>query len=145
MRDVEMQIAPGCFQANMPENVMNMADATPIESAPAQSPRFRPLVNLALIYLCCLGAVVIVYHRAPITFFRAETGSWILIAHSSPEAQSKLVREFWTTSSLGHYIPLAFTAEFIFTKWADTGSWLWRARQQGAVALVAAAFFIVVV
>src|SRR6185312_6934463 len=106
--------------------------------------RFRPLMNLALIYLCCLAAVVVVYRKAPITFFRAETGHWLLIAHSPPEAQSKLVREFWTTSSHGHYTPLAFTAEFFFTKWADTGSWLWRSRQQGSVALVAAAFLVVV-
>lgn len=123
---------------------MNTPEALSIQAASARPPEFRRLINLALIYLCCLAAVVIVYRKAPITSFRAETGDWLLIAHSSTEAQNKLVREFWTTSSHGHYTPLAFTAEFFFTKWADTGSWLWRARQQGAVALAAAAFFIVV-
>jgi hypothetical protein len=110
---------------------------------PLWSVRSR-LVNLALICICCLAAVIIVYRMAPITFFRAETGHWLLVAHTSSEAQNQMVREFWTTSSHGHYTPLAFTAEFFFTKWADTGSWLWRIRQQGAVALVAAVFFIVV-
>jgi hypothetical protein len=123
---------------------MNMPDALSTQAVSAQPPRFRRLISVALIYLCCLAAVVIVYRKAPITFFRAETGDWLLVAHGSAEAQNKLVREFWTTSSHGHYTPLAFTAEFFFTKWADTGSWLWRARQQGAVALVAAAFFVVV-
>ena len=106
------------------------------------APKFHRLISLALIYICCLAAVAVVYRKAPITFFRAETGHWLVVAHTSAEAQNQLVREFWTTSSHGHYTPLAFTAEFFFTKWADTGSWLWRARQHGAVALVAAGVFI---
>lgn len=123
---------------------MNTGAAASSQTLSARRPRFRRLINLALIYLCCLAAVVVVYRKAPITFFRAETGHWLLIAHGPPEAQNILVREFWTTSSHGHYTPLAFTAEFFFTKLADTGSWLWRARQQGSVALVAAVFFVVV-
>src|SRR5947207_15130811 len=109
---------------------MNTPDVLSPRAASVRPPRFRRLISVALIYLCCLAAVVIVYRKAPITFFRAETGDWLLAAHSSTETQNKLVREFWTTSSHGHYTPLAFTAEFFFTKLADTGSWLCRARQQ---------------
>ena len=97
-----------------------------------------------LIYFFCLLAVTIVYHKTPITFFRTETGEWLRLAHSPPGSQHEVLREFWTTSSHGHYTPLAFSAEFLFTKWADTKSLPWQARQLAVLALLAAAFFVVV-
>lgn len=97
-----------------------------------------------LIYCLCLVALTIVYHKTPITFFRTETGEWLRLAHGPVAPQQELLRGFWTSSSHGHYTPLAFSSEFLFTKWANTDSLRWRARQVSVLALLAAIFFVVV-
>ncbi|HXA10227.1 MAG TPA: hypothetical protein VNW28_09605, partial [Chthoniobacterales bacterium] len=79
------------------------------------------------------------YHDTNITFLRADSGYYQILAHSSPAKQKQNIRRFWRQSVAGHYTPLAFSAEFFFTKLAGTRAAVWRCRQIGAVALVGAA------
>ena len=81
------------------------------------------------------------YHDTDITFLRADSGYYQMLAHLPQTEQKQIIRRFWTTSADGHYTPLAFSAEFFFTKFAGTREVIWRCRQIGAVALVGAALF----
>ena len=78
--------------------------------------------------LCYLG--IFVLHRAMNPeMLRSEAGYYQRVAHASAAEQQSLLRDFWKTSSHGHYTPAAFTAEFYLTKYAGLRPDIWRARQ----------------
>ena len=85
------------------------------------------------------------YYDTNITFLRADSGYYQMLAHLPQAQQKQTIRRFWRTSADGHYTPVAFSAEFFFTKFAGTREGIWRCRQIGAVALVGAALFCLLV
>ena len=109
--------------------------------APLRSIPPAALRKFALVYLACLIAAGALYHDTDITFLRADSGYYQMLTHLPQTEQKQIIRRFWTASADGHYTPLAFSAEFFFTKFAGTREVIWRCRQIGAVALVGAALF----
>ena len=89
----------------------------------------RFLVALALMYL--------VYGRAHMLFFRAESG-WLLIEKQRGWAGLlDWTRFVLTTSYSGHYTPLFFVPEILWTFVCGTSEAWWRLRQMAAMAVVA--------
>ena len=116
-------------------------------AAALASPTIFPaaLLRFALIYVASLIAVGTLYYHTHITFLRADSGYYQLLAHLRGAQQKAALRQFWLTSVSGHYTPLAFSAEFFFTKFAGTREAIWRCRQISAVALIGAALFCLLV
>jgi hypothetical protein len=85
--------------------------------------------KVALLLALSFLATVALHWKMQPAVLRAETAYYQLIAHISPRHEHTLLRGFWIYSSHGHYTPLAFTAEFFFTKYADLHPNRWRARQ----------------
>jgi hypothetical protein len=83
------------------------------------------LRRFALIYVASLIAVGTLYYHTNITFLRADSGYYQLLAHLRGAQQKAALRQFWLTSVSGHYTPLAFSAEFFFTKFAGTREAIW--------------------
>jgi hypothetical protein len=98
--------------------------------------------RVLIVFLVALALVAIVYRRVPINFFRAESGTFLSLSHSSAEIQQQRVKIFFTTSYGGHYTPLAFLAEFQCAKIAGPARWFWRWRQLFVLALVGAGLFV---
>lgn len=104
--------------------------------------RRRRWLEIGLLVFASFAVIFVSYKQLNVELLHAESGFFQVIAHSPREAQADFFRSFWTTSSHGHYTPLAFSAEFFFTKWAGMhGSW-WRNRQLALGVCVAAAFFL---
>jgi hypothetical protein len=103
----------------------------------------RPAIRGAVVYLACLLATVAMYHGTNITFLRADSGYFQMLAHESPKKQKRTIRHFWHDSVDGHYTPLAFIAELRFTRFAGTRASVWRWRQMLVVAAIIAALYIV--
>src|SRR5437764_11508651 len=100
--------------------------------------------EFGLLVLASFAVIFVSYKQLKVELLRAESGFSQMIAHSPPETQANFLRSFWTTSSHGHYTPLAFSAEFFFTKWAGMrGSW-WRNRQLALGVWVTMALFLFV-
>jgi hypothetical protein len=89
----------------------------------------RRWLEIGLLVFASFAVIFVSYKQLKIELLHAESGFFQVIAHSPREAQASLIRSFWTTSSHGHYTPLAFSAEFFFTKWAGMRSSGWRNRQ----------------
>ena len=98
--------------------------------------------KIGLIFLGCLLAVIATYRHTNMKLLRAENGAFQRFAHDPPEQRRQLIRLFWTTQNHSHYIPIAFTSEFEFTRLAGMRVWLWRSRQVAALALVATLMFL---
>jgi len=95
---------------------------------PALKPHRRgiePAIILALSFV----AIIALHGKMQPTVLGAEIGYYQVIAHTSPRHERTLLRGFWTTSSHGHYTPLAFTAEFLFAKHVGLRPNWWRNRQ----------------
>lgn len=103
---------------------------------------FRAYARFVLIFCCCLGAAIAGFGRINMKLLRAESGVYQRFAHDSQEQQHQLLRTFWTMQNHSHYIPIAFTNEFEFTRVAGMRNWLWRSRQIAALALVATLTFL---
>ena len=110
--------------------------------------KFKPRMKLpayakiGLIFLGCLLAVIATYRHTNMKLLMTENGAFQRFAHESPEQQLQLIRIFWTTQNHSHYIPIAFTSEFEFTRLAGMRVWLWRSRQIAALALAATLMFL---
>ena len=122
-----------------------MLTQEPLCPAASQSALPASLRKFALIYFASFVAVWALYHDTNITFLRADSGYYQMLAHLSHAQQEQTIRGFWRTSADGHYTPLAFSAEFLFTKFAGTREAIWRCRQLSTVALVGAALFCLLV
>ena len=91
--------------------------------------RRRRCLEIGLLVVASFAVIFVSYKRLNVEILRAESGLFQMVVHSPRETQVDFFRSFWTTSFHGHYTPLAFSAEFFFTKWAGMrGSW-WRNRQ----------------
>lgn len=88
-----------------------------------------------------LLCVAVVYHRAPMNLFRAESGLYLILSHADAQTQRGMERQFLRYSYFGHYTPLGFLAEFEFAEVAGTDGNIWRARQLAVLAIVGAAVF----
>jgi hypothetical protein len=102
-------------------------------------------LRFAFVYVASLIAVGTLYYDTNITFLRADSGYYQLLAHLPGAQQKAALRQFWLASASGHYTPLAFSAEFFFTKFAGTDEAIWRCRQISSLALVGAALFCLLV
>ena len=103
--------------------------------------RQRRWLQIGLLVLASFAVIFVSYKRLNVEILRAESGLFQMVAHSPRETQVDFFRSFWTTSFHGHYTPLAFSAEFFFTKWAGMrGSW-WRNRQLALGVGLAVALF----
>jgi hypothetical protein len=106
--------------------------------------RRRRWLEIGLLVFASFAVIFVSYKQLNVELLHAESGFFQVIAHSPREAQAGFFRSFWTTSSHGHYTPLAFSAEFFFTKWAGMhGSW-WRNRQLVLGVCVTVALFLFV-
>jgi hypothetical protein len=85
------------------------------------------------------------YYHTNITFLRADSGYYQMLGHLPHAQQKQSLQRFWLTSADGHYTPLAFSAEFFFTKFAGTREAIWHCRQISVMALVGAAVFCLLV
>ena len=104
--------------------------------------RQRRWLQIGLLVLASFAVIFVSYKRLNVEILRAESGLFQMVAHSPRETQVDFFRSFWTTSSHGHYTPLAFSAEFFFTKWAGMrGSW-WRNRQLALGVCMTVALFL---
>jgi len=97
----------------------------------------RALFIFAITFLL----VLLVYRRAPMNFFRAESGWYLSNSHADAETQRKFKADFFSRSYAGHYTPFAFLAEFGTAKAFGTNGTLWRLRQLVAVAAIGALLF----
>src|SRR5207237_1150255 len=91
-------------------NVLNYGESVTMVTSPepALKPHRRgiePAIILALSFV----AIIALHGKMQPTVLGAETGYYQVIAHTSPRHERTLLRGFWTTSSHGHYTPLAFT------------------------------------
>jgi len=104
----------------------------------------RRWLQIGLLVLASFVVIFVSYKQLNVELLRAESGFFQMVAHSPRETQANFFRSFWTTSSHGHYTPLAFSAEFFFTKWAGMrGSW-WRNRQLALGVCMTLALFLFV-
>jgi hypothetical protein len=95
---------------------------------PALEPHRRP-VEAAVVLALSFVAIFALHGKMQPAILRAETGYYQIIAHTSSRRERTMLRGFWTTSSHGHYTPLAFSAEFLFAKHVGLRPNWWRARQ----------------
>ncbi len=107
---------------------------------PALKPHRRG-IEAAIILALSFVAIIALHGKMQPTVLGAETGYYQVIAHTSPRHERTLLRGFWTTSSHGHYTPLAFTAEFLFAKHVGLRPNWWRNRQLFLGALLIFVFF----
>ena len=107
---------------------------------PALKPHRRG-IEAAIILALSFVAIIALHGKMQPAVLRAETGYYQVIAHTSPRHERTLLRGFWTTSSHGHYTPLAFTAEFLFAKYVGLRPNWWRNRQLFLGALLIVVFF----
>jgi len=98
-------------------------------------------IEAAIILALSFVAIIALHGKMQPTVLGAETGYYQVIAHTSPRHERTLLRGFWTTSSHGHYTPLAFTAEFLFAKHVGLRPNWWRNRQLFLGALLIFVFF----
>lgn len=103
---------------------------------------FAKYLTVALIFCCCVLAAMAGFGRTNMKLLQAESGVYQRFAHASKEQKAQLLRTFWTMQNHGHYIPIAFTNEFEFTRLAGMHSWPWRSRQIAALALAATLTFL---
>lgn len=108
-----------------------------VESVRTRSRWWEPIG----IFVGIFAVVFAIYGNMSATLLHAESGHYQLIAHRPAADQKAFLRTFWTTSSHGHYTPLAFGGEFLFTKWAGLRPAFWRNRQLAVAAVFAAAIF----
>lgn len=101
-----------------------------------RSSRAAPL-KFTLLALFWLGLVAFCYHKTNCTFLRAESGWLQAAAHSDSAGQKSFERNFFLHSYHGHYIPLAFLAEFKMTRLFGMHVTLWKARAIAVIALLA--------
>lgn len=102
-------------------------------------PHQRSAVRRVFIILV-LSFVLIaaVYRKTPMNFLRAESGWFLIQAHSDPESRQRFQKGFFLASYAGHYTPLAFLAEFQMARIAGTNESIWKWRQILALALIGA-------
>jgi len=113
--------------------------------SPAQNTsRNRVWLLLLIVYFSSLTVVTVAYRDTTITFLRAESGWYELVAHSDDATQQNMKRLFWKRSYHGHYTPIAFWLEFEQTKIAGPHASYWRLRAPLIAALVATAIFCLV-
>lgn len=77
----------------------------------------------------CFLVVFLLYRTMAPQILSAETGVNIVLGYTAPANQRSWVAKFWRSSSNGHYMPFALSAEFLFSKFAGTNESLWRYRQ----------------
>jgi hypothetical protein len=106
--------------------------------------RQRRWLQIGLLVLASFAVIFVSYRRLNVELLRAESGFFQMVAHSPRETQVDFFRSFWTTSSHGHYTPLAFSAEFFFTKWAGMRESWWRNRQLALGVCMTVALFLFV-
>lgn len=92
-----------------------------------------------IVFLLSFVLIAAVYRKTPMNFLRAESGWYLVQSHSSEQIQRRFERDFFTSSYGGHYVPLAFLAEFETAKIVGTNESIWKWRQILALALISAA------
>jgi hypothetical protein len=103
--------------------------------------RLQLVGRCVAVYLICLLAVVAVYRKTNVTFLRGDSGYYQIVANLPTAERNVVLKRFWSTSVDGHFTPLPFSAELLFTRLAGTHANVWRWRQMAVVALVASAIF----
>jgi len=104
--------------------------------------RRRRWLQIGLLVLASFAVIFVSYKHLNVELLRAESGFFQMVAHSPRETQADFFRSFLTTSSHGHYTPLAFSAEFFFTKWVGMRDSWWRNLALGVFMTVALFLFI---
>lgn len=94
--------------------------------------------RILIILLLSFVLVAAVYRKTPMNFLRAESGWFLVQAHSDSESQQRFRKNFFRGSYGGHYTPLGFLAEFEMAKIAGTNESIWKWRQILALSLIAA-------
>lgn len=94
-------------------------------------------LKFTLLALFWFGLVTFCYHNTNCTFLRAESGWLQTAAHRDSAGQRLFERDFFLRSYHGHYIPLAFLAEFEMTRLFGMRVALWKARAIAVIALLA--------
>ena len=107
----------------------------------AANRRWSNLLQLLAIFLLWWLLTAAVYRGTASNFLRAESGWFLLLAHSAPEVQRSFAKTVLTKNHYGHYTPMAHLAEFETAKLAGTSGAFWKWRQITVVALLATALF----
>ena len=94
-----------------------------------------------MVWLASLIVVTLCYYDTNITFLRAESGWFQFMSREEPSPHYGMMRQFFTNSSHGHYIPFAFYTEFELTYLIGPRETFWKWRQLGAVSILATCFF----